>query len=106
MCFDVWGDTVNVAARMEQTGEAGAVQVSESTYRLLSPHVAGAQASHSTITSSPLVDVRGRGQMRTHLLTPLGPHSDDVLAAAAKLKQSTTGDERFHAMFLREYLGF
>lgn len=31
--YDVWGDTVNVAARMESSGEAGKVNVSETTYQ-------------------------------------------------------------------------
>ncbi len=30
--FDIWGDTVNTASRMESSGEAGRVNVSESTY--------------------------------------------------------------------------
>jgi class 3 adenylate cyclase len=30
--YDVWGDTVNVASRMESTGMPGAVQVSQETY--------------------------------------------------------------------------
>lgn len=30
--YDVWGDTVNVASRMESKGEAGKVNVSETTY--------------------------------------------------------------------------
>jgi class 3 adenylate cyclase len=30
--FDVWGDTVNLAARMESAGVAGRIQVSEATY--------------------------------------------------------------------------
>ncbi len=30
--YDIWGDAVNVAARMEAAGEAGRVNVSESTY--------------------------------------------------------------------------
>ena len=33
--YDVWGDAVNVASRMESHGVAGRVQVSESTRRLL-----------------------------------------------------------------------
>lgn len=33
--FDVWGDTVNVAARMESKSKAGKVNVSQSTYELL-----------------------------------------------------------------------
>lgn len=30
--YDVWGDTVNIAARMEQAGEAGKINVSETVY--------------------------------------------------------------------------
>jgi adenylate cyclase len=33
--FDLWGDTVNLAARMESSGVAGQVQVSEATWSLL-----------------------------------------------------------------------
>lgn len=33
--YDIWGDTVNVAARMESKGEIGRVNISESTYRLV-----------------------------------------------------------------------
>lgn len=33
--YDIWGDTVNTAARMEQSGEAGKVNISEATYELV-----------------------------------------------------------------------
>jgi adenylate cyclase len=33
--YDIWGDTVNTASRMESSGEAGKVNVSESTYELI-----------------------------------------------------------------------
>jgi class 3 adenylate cyclase/CheY-like chemotaxis protein len=33
--FDLWGETVNLACRMESTGEAGKIQIAESTYELL-----------------------------------------------------------------------
>ena len=33
--YDIWGDTVNTAARMESSGEVGEVNVSESTYVLI-----------------------------------------------------------------------
>ena len=35
MAFDLWGDTVNTAARMESAGVPGRVQVSDETYELL-----------------------------------------------------------------------
>ncbi len=33
--YDIWGDTVNVASRMESNGEAGKVNISASTYELV-----------------------------------------------------------------------
>jgi class 3 adenylate cyclase len=36
--YDVWGDTVNVAARMEQNGEPNRVNISASTFNLVKDH--------------------------------------------------------------------
>lgn len=33
--YDIWGDTVNTAARMEQNSEAGKINISETTYKLI-----------------------------------------------------------------------
>lgn len=33
--YDVWGDTVNIAARMEQAGEANGINISESVYEMV-----------------------------------------------------------------------
>jgi class 3 adenylate cyclase len=33
--YDIWGDTVNIASRMENSGEAGKVNISGSTYELV-----------------------------------------------------------------------
>ncbi|MCW3126622.1 MAG: hypothetical protein JWO03_2280 [Bacteroidetes bacterium] len=33
--YDIWGDTVNTAARMEQNSEAGKINISETTYQLV-----------------------------------------------------------------------
>jgi adenylate cyclase len=33
--YDIWGDTVNVASRMESSGEAGKINISGSTYELI-----------------------------------------------------------------------
>ena len=33
--YDIWGDTVNTASRMESNGEAGKVNISEATFNLL-----------------------------------------------------------------------
>jgi class 3 adenylate cyclase len=33
--YDIWGDTVNTASRLESSGEAGEVNISEATYQLV-----------------------------------------------------------------------
>jgi len=33
--YDIWGDAVNTAARMQQSGEDGKINISESTYKLV-----------------------------------------------------------------------
>jgi class 3 adenylate cyclase len=33
--YDIWGDTVNTASRMESSGEVGRVNISGSTYELV-----------------------------------------------------------------------
>ncbi len=33
--YDIWGDTVNTASRMESAGEVGKVNISEATYALV-----------------------------------------------------------------------
>jgi class 3 adenylate cyclase len=33
--YDIWGDTVNIAARMESSGEVGKVNISGTTYELV-----------------------------------------------------------------------
>ncbi|PNH10842.1 Soluble guanylate cyclase 88E, partial [Tetrabaena socialis] len=57
--FCLFGDTMNVASRMESTGEAGAIHVSEAT-RDLVPHEAWECRGG--------MEVKGKGIMKTHLL--------------------------------------
>jgi class 3 adenylate cyclase len=59
--YDLWGDTVNTAARMESHGMPGEIQISCSTHDLL-------QSSHRTVERGT-VEVKGKGPVRTWLLT-------------------------------------
>jgi adenylate cyclase len=46
--FDLWGDTVNVASRMESSGVPGRIQVAQSTRELLRDSCSFEEAAQST----------------------------------------------------------
>ena len=56
--YDVWGDTVNIAARMESNGQIGKVNVSEATYNLIKDTFKCA--------SRGKIDVKGKGQLEMY----------------------------------------
>lgn len=58
--YDVWGDAVNTASRMESTGEAGKIQVAAGTRDLL--------ADRFELIERGVTEVRGKGPMRTWFL--------------------------------------
>ncbi|MBS1562124.1 MAG: tetratricopeptide repeat protein [Bacteroidetes bacterium] len=60
MQYDVWGDTVNVASRMESTGEAGRVHVSEA-------FALNVEEALVTIDRGS-IDIKGKGLMKTYWL--------------------------------------
>lgn len=61
--YDVWGDTVNTASRMESHGIPGEIQVSEATFRLLKDKY--------TFEERGAIEIKGKGQMHTYLLKGL-----------------------------------
>jgi len=68
--YDVWGDAVNTASRMESTGEAGKIQVAPKTRELL--------ADRFELEERGVIEVRGKGPMRTWFLigrNPVEPRS-------------------------------
>ncbi|MEW6160108.1 MAG: adenylate/guanylate cyclase domain-containing protein [Verrucomicrobiota bacterium] len=58
--YDLWGDTVNVASRMESHGHPGQIQVTEMTYHLLEKQF------HFQKRGS--IDVKGKGEMTVYWL--------------------------------------
>lgn len=58
--YDLWGDAVNIASRMESTGETGRVHVSENTARLLPPTF--------ELEERGMVEVKGAGSMLTYFV--------------------------------------
>jgi adenylate cyclase len=72
--YDVWGDAVNTAARMEQTAESGTIQVAPQTAALLAPRF--------ELEERGVIEVRGKGTMRTWLLVAPRVHPSASNAAA------------------------
>lgn len=57
--YDLWGDAVNVASRMESHGVENRIQVSDTTYQLL---------KHKYVFEDRgCIHIKGRGKMRTYL---------------------------------------
>ena len=59
--YDLWGDTVNIASRMESQGVDGAIQVTAATYELL--------RDKYLFEERGVISVKGKGDMNTYLLT-------------------------------------
>lgn len=66
--YDVWGDTVNVASRMESTGQPGRIQVSESFASSLAPDTWHVAPGTWHLTPRGEIDVKGKGHMKTFWL--------------------------------------
>lgn len=59
--YDLWGDTVNIASRMESHGMTGCIQVTAATYELLRQKYA--------FEKRGAIQIKGKGYMTTYLLT-------------------------------------
>ena len=58
--YDIWGDTVNTASRMESYGEAGKINVSEATYQYIKPYC--------TCTYRGAIDVKNKGKINMYFV--------------------------------------
>jgi len=58
--YDIWGDTVNTASRMESSGEVGQVNISEATYALVKDEPG------LTFTPRGKVQAKGKGEMEMY----------------------------------------
>ncbi len=60
--YDIWGDTVNTAARMEQSSESGKINISETTYELVKARFACEYRGE--------IDAKNKGMMKMYYVSP------------------------------------
>ena len=58
--YDLWGDTVNTASRMESNSLPGRIHVSEAAHDLL--------RARYRFESRGTIEVKGKGEMKTYFL--------------------------------------
>ena len=61
--YDVWGDTVNIASRMESNGPVGKVNISQDTYALVK------EEKDLAFKYRGKVPVKGKGEMEMYFVT-------------------------------------
>uniref|UniRef100_A0A3B4WNB3 Adenylate cyclase type 2 n=1 Tax=Seriola lalandi dorsalis TaxID=1841481 RepID=A0A3B4WNB3_SERLL len=59
--YDIWGNSVNVASRMETTGVLGKIQVTEETSRILS-------TLGYVCSCRGIINVKGKGELKTYFV--------------------------------------
>ena len=61
--YDIWGDAVNTASRMESSGDVGCVNISETTYELIK------EEPIFTFQSRGKVHAKGKGEMGMYFVS-------------------------------------
>ena len=82
--YDLWGDVVNVASRMESTGEPGTIQVSDAVRIRLQDDFAFKLRGD--------VEIKGKGSMQTWFLTGRHEQSSQNSPANQATRSSDLGD--------------
>jgi guanylate cyclase len=73
--YDLWGDTVNIASRLEQFGIPGRIQIGEATQRLI-------EGRFATELRGP-VELKGKGLVTAYFVTPEPTATPELERSAA-----------------------
>ncbi|KOB69808.1 Adenylate cyclase type 6, partial [Operophtera brumata] len=85
--YDIWGNAVNVASRMDSTGVADHIQVTKDVFDIL-------QSRGYQLRCRGEIEVKGKGTMTTYFLDELG----EVIAESAACDRSTpTNDDDIYS---------
>ncbi|AFY55567.1 family 3 adenylate cyclase [Rivularia sp. PCC 7116] len=66
--YDLWGDTVNIASRMESHGIPGNIQISQTTYEIIKDKFTDTFTNQYLLESRGLIEIKGKGEMQTYLV--------------------------------------
>ena len=77
--YDLWGDAVNTASRMESHGTPGRIQITRATYELL--------ADEFECELRGTIEVKGKGEVEAWYL--IGPRAEQAAAATDGAREQT-----------------
>jgi class 3 adenylate cyclase len=78
--YDIWGDTVNVAARMENNSEANRINISENTYQLVKDRFECEYRGE--------IDVKNKGMMKMYFVH--GPKKDESRLESKEVRKTSS----------------
>jgi guanylate cyclase len=82
--YDLWGDSVNTASRMEEHGTPGEIQITRATYELLKEEF--------VCRPRGTIEVKGKGEMETwYLVGPRSGHGGTDESVTSEAREPSVG---------------